>query len=77
MVAKTKKSVSLPDSLLEEFTLLNNGMNFSEFLENALIHYINKLKRQERRKRDIDIINANAKRFNKETEENLRFQALK
>jgi len=51
MITKTKKSVSLSNSL-------------------------NELKRQERGQRDMEIINANAKRFNKEAEENLKFQAL-
>jgi len=37
---------------------------------------INKLKKQERRQRDMEIINTNAKRFNREAEENLKFQAI-
>ena len=35
---------------------------------------MNELKKQERKRHDIEIINANSKRFNKETEENLKFQ---
>ena len=76
MIRKTKKSVSLSNTLLEELLLLNKDRNVSEFIEKALTHYINELKRQERGKRDIDIINANAKRFQKEAEENLKFQAM-
>jgi len=76
MIAKTKKSVSLPNSLLNELALLGKDKNISEFIEKALIHYINELKRKERGQRDIAIINANAKRFNKEAEENLEFQAI-
>ena len=76
MITKTKKSVSLSNSLLEEVVLLNKDMSISEFIEKALIHYINELKRQERGRRDMEIINANAKRFNKEAEENLKFQAM-
>jgi metal-responsive CopG/Arc/MetJ family transcriptional regulator len=76
MITKTKKSVSLSNSLLEELILLNKDGNISEFIEKALIYYISELKRQERGRRDIEIINANAKRFNKEAEENLKFQAL-
>jgi len=37
---------------------------------------INELKKSERKQRDIEIINANAKRFNKEAKENLKFQTL-
>jgi metal-responsive CopG/Arc/MetJ family transcriptional regulator len=77
MITKTKKSVSLSNSLLEELTQVNKDMNISEFIENAVIYYLNELKRKERIRRDIEIINANAGRFNKEAEENLEFQDLK
>jgi len=76
MVTKTKKSVSLSNSLLDELAMLNKDRNISEFIEKALTHYIHELKRQERGKRDMDIINANARRFQKEAEENLKFQAI-
>jgi len=75
MITKTKKSVSLSNSLLNELALYNTDRSISEFIEKALAHYINELKKQERGRRDIEIINANAKRFNKEAEENLKFQA--
>jgi len=76
MITKTKKSISLSNSLLKEVTKINKNINLSEFTEKALTFYINELKRQERGKRDIEIINANAKRFNREAEENLQFQAM-
>jgi len=76
MITKTKKSVSLSNSLLKELIMLDKNRNISEFIEKALIHYINELKRQERGRRDMEIINANAKRFNKEAEENLKFQTI-
>ena len=76
MITKTKKSVSLSISLLEELTSYNRSRNISEFVETALVYYINEIKRQERGRRDIEIINANAERFNKEAEENLKFQAM-
>ena len=75
MITKIKTSVSLSKSLLEELAQINRGMNVSEFVEKAIIHYLNELKRQERGRRDIEIINANAARFKKEAEENLKFQA--
>ena len=75
MITKAKKSVSLSNSLLKELALLNKDGNISEFIEKALIHYMGELKRRERGRRDIEIINANAKRFNREAEENLKFQA--
>jgi len=76
MITKRKTSVSLSRALIEELTLFNKDGNVSEFIEKALVHYINECKRQERKKRDIEILNANAERFNKEAEENLKFQAL-
>ena len=76
MITKAKKSVSLSISLLEELYSFNKDMNISEFTETAIYYYINELKRQERIKRDIKIINANAKRFNKEAKENLEFQDI-
>ena len=75
MTTKTKKSVSLSNSLLEDLALLNKNGNISQFIEIAVAFYINELKKQERRQRDIEIINANAKRFTIEAEENLKFQA--
>ena len=75
MITKTKKSVSLSISLLEELASLNRSRNISEFIEAALVYYMNEIKRQERSRRDMEIINANAKRFNQEAEENLMFQA--
>ena len=77
MINKTKKSISLSNSLLEELALLNENMCISAFIENALKYYIDELKKQKRRQRDIEIINANAKRFSKEAKENLKFQAIK
>jgi metal-responsive CopG/Arc/MetJ family transcriptional regulator len=76
MITKTKKSVSLSNSLLKELDAINNNGNVSEFIEKALTHYINELKKQEHRRRDMEIISANAKRFIKEAEENLQFQAM-
>jgi hypothetical protein len=45
-------------------------------VEIVLANYINELKKRKRKQRDIEIINANAKRFNKEAKENLKFQAI-
>jgi len=77
MITKVKKSVSLSNSLLKELALLNKNMNISQFIETALVYYINEIKKHERKQRDIEIISVNAKRFNKEAEENLKYQAVK
>jgi len=76
MITKAKKSVSLSNTLLEELAAININKNISQLVETALVYYINELKKQKRKQRDIAIINANAKRFNKEAEENLEFQAI-
>ena len=77
MITKTKTSVSLSTALLKELAVHSNGRSVSEFIEKALAYYLTELKRQERGQRDIEIINANAARFNREAEENLEFQAMK
>jgi len=77
MITKTKKSVSLSNALLKELVLINKDRSISEFIEKALLHYINELKRRERGQRDIQIINDNAQRFNIEAKENLEFQAMR
>jgi metal-responsive CopG/Arc/MetJ family transcriptional regulator len=76
MITKMKTSVSLSRALLEELVRFNQGGNVSDFIEKALAYYLAELKRRERGRRDIEIINANAKRFSKEAEENLRFQTM-
>ena len=75
MITKAKKSVSLSYALLDDLAHFNNGGNVSDFIETAVSYYVNELKKRERGRRDTEIINANAKRFNKEAEENLQFQA--
>ncbi|MCL2065873.1 MAG: hypothetical protein FWG99_00210 [Treponema sp.] len=76
MITKTKKSVSLSNSLLMEMAPFAKGESVSEFIEKATSYYVNELKKQKRGQRDMQIINAHAKRFNKEAEENLKFQAM-
>ena len=74
MITKTKKSISLSNSLLREISAINKDKNISRFAETAIVYYISELRKQERIKRDMKIINANIERFNKEAEENLMFQ---
>ena len=76
MITKTKKSISLSNSLLEDLYLYSKDRNVSSFIEAALICYIDELKRQERIQKDIKIIRANSKQYRKEAEENLEFQDI-
>ena len=74
MITKSKRSITISKTILEELAMLKINMNISQFIDAALIYYITELKKQERAKRDMEIINANISRFNKEAEENLEFQ---
>jgi len=74
MITKSKRSVSISNAILEELTMLKINMNISQFIDTALVYYINEIKKQNRAKRDIEIINANITRFQREAEENLEFQ---
>ena len=74
MIIKIKKSITLSKSLLAELAVINENMNISQFIETAVIFYINELKKHERIQRDINIIRANSDRFAKEAAENLEFQ---
>jgi len=76
MKSKIKKSISLSNALLEELALFNNTGSVSGFIEIALGFYLAELKKQKRRQKDIEILNANAVRFSKEAIENLEFQAV-
>ena len=42
---KSKITIMLPDALLDEVHSIKKGKNISEFVENALITYIDELKR--------------------------------
>lgn len=74
MVTKTKKSITLSSSLLNELNSINSCGNISEFIETAVIFYIKELKRMERIQKDIEILNAKYKELNNEALENLEFQ---
>ena len=76
MITKTKTSVSLSPSLLAEFAPYTRNENTAQLVEKALGYYLAELKRQARGQRDIEIINAQAQRFNREAEENLDFQDM-
>ena len=74
MITRVKKSVSISNSLLNDFTMLKINMNTSQLINTALVNYRDELMKKTRAARDIEILNANIYRFNKEAEENLEFQ---
>jgi metal-responsive CopG/Arc/MetJ family transcriptional regulator len=76
MKTRIKTSVSLSRDLLAEIAAYyDEDSNLSVFIEDALRYYIKAQKKQEQVKRDMEIINKNAERFNNEAKENLLYQA--
>jgi metal-responsive CopG/Arc/MetJ family transcriptional regulator len=76
MITKTKKSITLSNTLLSELVAVNNYGNISEFIETAVHFYIKELKRMERIQNDIKILNARSKELNQDAMENLEFQDM-
>jgi metal-responsive CopG/Arc/MetJ family transcriptional regulator len=74
MLTKTKTSVSISTPLLKEMAKYDDNGNKSEFIEQAITYYLQTLRRQERIKHDVAILNAHAEQFNREALENLDFQ---
>jgi hypothetical protein len=50
--------------------------NRSALLERAALAYLDHLSRQERDRRDIEIINRNAERLNREAEDTMEYQQI-
>jgi metal-responsive CopG/Arc/MetJ family transcriptional regulator len=72
---KVKTSITLSDYLLKDIDRRNQGRkNRSEFIETALIAYLEHLARQERNAKDLRIINKNADRLNQEDADVLAYQ---
>jgi metal-responsive CopG/Arc/MetJ family transcriptional regulator len=72
---KVKTSITLSDYLLKDIDRRNQGRkNRSEFIEKALIAYLDHLARQERNAKDLRILNKNADRLNQEAADVLAYQ---
>jgi hypothetical protein len=74
--ASATTTVSLPLDLAAETARFDRNGNLSQFVEQALVHYLHELKEGERAGRDAAIIKKNAERFAREAEENLEFQDI-
>jgi metal-responsive CopG/Arc/MetJ family transcriptional regulator len=73
---KVKTSITLSEDVLQAIdAMCNGGGSRSEFIDNVLRAYIAYRKREERDARDIEIINRNADRLNREAEDVLEYQA--
>ncbi|MCH7926932.1 MAG: hypothetical protein IID03_02960 [Candidatus Dadabacteria bacterium] len=74
---KTKISVSLSKELLEKVDKHSKTYNNrSALIDSAINSYITKITNSEKNKKDLKIINKNARRLNKEALDVLSYQGL-
>lgn len=72
---KVKTSITLDGDVLDAIDEhLGKFKSRSEFIEAATKKTISDIRRQERDRRDIEIINKNAKRLNREAMDALKYQ---
>ena len=73
-LVRVKTSVTLPEDLLGRLDRIDK--NRSAVIERAATAYVEQLEAAERDRRDVAIINKNAKRLNQEAADTLDFQKL-
>ena len=74
---KVKTSITLSEDIIKVIDKrLNTYKNRSDFIECALRAYIDKLIKDEQNARDLDIINKQADRLNKEAIDVLSYQVI-
>jgi metal-responsive CopG/Arc/MetJ family transcriptional regulator len=71
---RVKTSITLPKELLRRLDRLDQ--NRSALLERAALAYLAALERQQRDRQDLEIINRNAERLNREAADILEYQTL-
>jgi len=71
-LVRVKTSITLPEELLNRIDRVDK--NRSALLERAAQAYLAKLEREERDRKDIEIINRHADRLNREAEDTLEYQ---
>src|SRR5262249_48573958 len=72
---KSKTSITLSASLLEEIDrIVGEHGSRSDLIEKAVHRYIQDLARAERDRRDLEILNRNAKKANRDAKDVLRYQ---
>jgi metal-responsive CopG/Arc/MetJ family transcriptional regulator len=71
---RVKTSITLPEDLLSRLDRVDK--NRSALLERAALAYLDRLSRQERDRRDVEIINRNADRLNSEAEDAMEYQQI-
>jgi metal-responsive CopG/Arc/MetJ family transcriptional regulator len=73
-LVRVKTSITLPKELLHRLDQVDT--NRSALIERAALAYLARLEADERAKRDMDIINRNARRLNREAMDTLEYQQL-
>ena len=74
---KVKTSITLSQSILDQIDhRIGEEVSRSAFIEDAVARHLAVLARQERDERDIEIINRNAERLNREAMEVMEFQSI-
>ena len=71
---RVKTSITLPKDLLGRLDQVDK--NRSALLERAAIAYLTQIERQARDRRDVEIIDRNAERLNREAMDTLEYQQL-
>jgi metal-responsive CopG/Arc/MetJ family transcriptional regulator len=72
---KQKTSITLSDDLLRRLDrLIGPGGNRSALMEKALDAYLTEQERRQREARDLEILNRDAKRLNREARDALGYQ---
>jgi metal-responsive CopG/Arc/MetJ family transcriptional regulator len=69
---RVKTSVTLPEELLGRLDRIDR--NRSAVLERAALAYLARLESEERDRKDLEIINHNAERLNREAMDTLEYQ---
>jgi metal-responsive CopG/Arc/MetJ family transcriptional regulator len=73
-LVRVKTSITLPEDLLHRLDRVDK--NRSALLEKAALAWLANLDRHARDRKDIEIINRNARRLNREAMETLEYQRL-
>jgi metal-responsive CopG/Arc/MetJ family transcriptional regulator len=72
---KIKTSITLSEEVLREIDQISGeSRNRSAFIENAIQDYLKKRAKKISADRDLEILNRNSKRLNREAEDVLSFQ---
>ena len=72
---KIKTSITLSDYLVEQIdSMLSSSENRSNFIEEAVKKYIELKRRRTRDRNDLEILNSNIERLNREAEDVLSYQ---